>query len=167
MVRIAIALHKWKCYFNSLLKYFRGYWQTTKIFLSNICNNEIIPDKNFPDYGITSMVVEPYVSRHYQLHSQLSAVYQSNRCEEKTITFDEVNPSRLPFSNCWCKHHGAAIYNQWKQVCNCFPRSVYKMANGICCNKSESTYFISEGDSTHVQFTGSFTPIMVPTDFHV
>ena len=33
------------------LKYFRGYWETTKIFLSNISNNEIIPDENFPDYG--------------------------------------------------------------------------------------------------------------------
>ena len=38
--------------FNSLLKYFRGYWVTTKIFLLNIFSNEIIPDENFPDYSI-------------------------------------------------------------------------------------------------------------------
>ena len=38
--------------FNLLLKYFHGYWETTKIFLSNIFSNEIIPDKNFPDYDI-------------------------------------------------------------------------------------------------------------------
>ena len=25
-----------------------------KIFLSNISNNEIIPDENFPDYGINN-----------------------------------------------------------------------------------------------------------------
>ena len=37
--------------FNSLLKYFRGYWETTKNFLSNIYSNEIIPDENFPDNG--------------------------------------------------------------------------------------------------------------------
>ena len=37
--------------FNALLKYFRGYWETTKIFLLNICGNEIIPDENLPDYG--------------------------------------------------------------------------------------------------------------------
>ena len=35
-----------------MLKYSRGYWETTKIFLLNIFNNEIIPDENFPDYGI-------------------------------------------------------------------------------------------------------------------
>ena len=38
--------------FNLLLKYFHGYWETTKIFLWNIFSNEIIPDKNFPDYSI-------------------------------------------------------------------------------------------------------------------
>ena len=38
--------------FNLLLKYFHGYWETTKIFLSNKFSNEIIPDKNFPDYDI-------------------------------------------------------------------------------------------------------------------
>ena len=37
--------------FNSLLKYFRGYWETTKNFLSNICSNKIIPEENFPDYS--------------------------------------------------------------------------------------------------------------------
>ena len=37
--------------FNSLLKYFRVHWETTKIFLSNIYSNEIIPDENFPGYG--------------------------------------------------------------------------------------------------------------------
>ena len=31
-------------------------WETTKIFLSNISNNEIIPDENFPDYGSFSTV---------------------------------------------------------------------------------------------------------------
>ena len=35
-----------------MLKYFREYWETKKIFLSHISNNEIIPDENFPDYGI-------------------------------------------------------------------------------------------------------------------
>ena len=39
-------------YSYRLLKYFRGYWQATKIILSNIFNNEIIPDENFPDYGM-------------------------------------------------------------------------------------------------------------------
>ena len=38
-------------YSYRLLKYFHGYWQATKIILSNIFNNEIIPDENFPDYG--------------------------------------------------------------------------------------------------------------------
>ena len=33
--------------FNLLLKYFRGYWETMIIFLSNIYSNE-----NLPDYGI-------------------------------------------------------------------------------------------------------------------
>ena len=37
--------------FNSLLKYFRGYWETMEIFLSNVYSNEIISDKNFSDYG--------------------------------------------------------------------------------------------------------------------
>ena len=36
-------------------KYFRGYWETTKNFLLNISNNEIIPDENFPDYGIFTL----------------------------------------------------------------------------------------------------------------
>ena len=34
-----------------MLKYFCGYWETTKIILLNISNNEIILDENFPDYG--------------------------------------------------------------------------------------------------------------------
>ena len=34
-------------------KHFRGYWETTKNFLSNIFSNKIIPDENFPDYGIS------------------------------------------------------------------------------------------------------------------
>ena len=37
--------------FNLLLKYFRRYWETTKIFLSNIYSNKIISDENFPYYG--------------------------------------------------------------------------------------------------------------------
>ena len=80
----------------------------------------------------------------------------ANRSGEKTITSNEVNTSRPPFSNCWCRHYGAAINYQWKQVCNCFPRSVYQMANGLHCTRSESnktSYFISEGDNTHVWCT--------------
>ena len=42
---------------NSPLKYFRGYWETTKIFLSNISNNEIVSDENFPDYGICTPII--------------------------------------------------------------------------------------------------------------
>ena len=34
-------------YSYRLLKYFHGYWQATKIILSNIFNNKIIPDENF------------------------------------------------------------------------------------------------------------------------
>ena len=37
--------------FNSLLKYFRQYWKTMKIFARNIVSNEIIANKNFPGYG--------------------------------------------------------------------------------------------------------------------
>ena len=36
---------------NSLLKYFHGYWETTKIFLLNIYSNGIISDEKFPDNG--------------------------------------------------------------------------------------------------------------------
>ena len=42
---------------NSPLKYFRGYWETMKIFLLNISNNEIISDENFPDYGICTPII--------------------------------------------------------------------------------------------------------------
>ena len=42
-------------YFNLLLKYFRGYWETTKNFLSSIFSKKIIPDKNFPEYGISKI----------------------------------------------------------------------------------------------------------------
>ena len=51
-------------YFNSLLKYFRGYWETTKNFLSNIYNNEIIPDKNFPDYSIWANIINYCMSNY-------------------------------------------------------------------------------------------------------
>ena len=34
---------------NLLLKYFHGYWETMKIFLSNIYSNEIFSDENFSD----------------------------------------------------------------------------------------------------------------------
>ena len=37
-------------YFNSLLKCFCGYWETLKVFLSNILSSKIIPNKKFPDY---------------------------------------------------------------------------------------------------------------------
>ena len=40
-----------------MLKYFHGYWETTKIFLSNTSNNEIIPDENFPDYGSAKLAL--------------------------------------------------------------------------------------------------------------
>ena len=37
--------------------YFHGYWETTKIFLSNISNNKIFPDKNFHcRYMLTSYI---------------------------------------------------------------------------------------------------------------
>ena len=41
---------------SKLLKYFCGYWETTKIFISNIYSNEIIPDENFQTirYGISA-----------------------------------------------------------------------------------------------------------------
>ena len=42
-------------YSYRLLKYFLGYWQAIKIILSNIFNNKIIPDENFPDYGTELM----------------------------------------------------------------------------------------------------------------
>ena len=38
--------------FNSLLKYFCGYWKATKIFLLNIFSNEIIANEKFPEYGM-------------------------------------------------------------------------------------------------------------------
>ena len=41
--------------FNSLLKYFCGYWETTKNFLSNIFSNEIIPDEKFQATVCTQM----------------------------------------------------------------------------------------------------------------
>ena len=44
--------------FNSSLKYFCGYWETTKKFLSNIFSNEITPDENFPGYGMFSIHVQ-------------------------------------------------------------------------------------------------------------
>ena len=40
------------------VKYFHGYWQATKIILSKIFNNEIIPDKDFPDYGILGILYQ-------------------------------------------------------------------------------------------------------------
>ena len=55
-----------------LLKYFRGYWQATKIILSNIFNNKIIPDKNFPDYGTELMYMCIYTHfMHICLHALL------------------------------------------------------------------------------------------------
>ena len=51
MISITIAIKELAKYFKSLLKYFCKYWEITKIILSNISNNEIIPDKNFPDYS--------------------------------------------------------------------------------------------------------------------
>ena len=46
-----IAIEQLTSNFSLLLKYFCGYWETTKIFLSNIFN-EIIASENFPEYGI-------------------------------------------------------------------------------------------------------------------
>ena len=47
--------------FNSLLKYFRGYWETTKKLLSNIYSNKIIPDKHFPDYGTLGLWLHTHI----------------------------------------------------------------------------------------------------------
>ena len=46
-----IAIEQLPSDFNLVLKYFHGYWETMKIFLSNIFNNEINPNQNFPEYG--------------------------------------------------------------------------------------------------------------------
>ena len=52
MVRITvIAIEQLASDFNSL-KYFRGYWEITKIFVLNIFNNKGIPNENFPEYGM-------------------------------------------------------------------------------------------------------------------
>ena len=56
MVSITIAIKELVNYFKSLLAYFCKHWEITKIILSNISNNKIIPDEiildeNFPDYG--------------------------------------------------------------------------------------------------------------------
>ena len=51
MVSFTIAIKELANYFKSLLEYFCKYWEITKIILSNISNNEIISDENFPDYG--------------------------------------------------------------------------------------------------------------------
>ena len=53
MVRITmIAIERLARYFNSLSNYYRGHWEPQKNFLLNIFNNEIITNKNFPEYGI-------------------------------------------------------------------------------------------------------------------
>ena len=39
-----------------------SYWETTKIFLSNISNDEIIPDENFPDYGMSILPIVELVT---------------------------------------------------------------------------------------------------------
>ena len=54
MVRITmIAIEQLASNFNSLLKYFSGYWETTKHFLLNIFNNEIITNKIFQSMVVT------------------------------------------------------------------------------------------------------------------
>ena len=60
MVRITvIAIEQLASNFNSLLKYFRGYWETTKIFVLNIFKNKVIPNENFPEYGMYLWVKQP------------------------------------------------------------------------------------------------------------
>ena len=54
MVRIINDSNWTATNFNSLLKYFCGYWETTKNFLSNILNSKIIANKNFAEYGMSS-----------------------------------------------------------------------------------------------------------------
>ena len=53
MVKITmIAIEQLVSDFNPLLIYFCGYWETTKIFLSNNFNNKVIPNKKIPEYSI-------------------------------------------------------------------------------------------------------------------
>ena len=48
MVRITgIATEQLASDFNSLLIYFRGYWETIKLFVSNIVNNKSNSKRNF------------------------------------------------------------------------------------------------------------------------
>ena len=48
--------------------------------------------------NVTSMVVGPYVPRHYRSYLQLSIVCHSNSwCEENTITCNEVNTIKTTF----------------------------------------------------------------------
>ena len=59
-------------YSYRLLKYFHGYWQATKFILSNIFNNKIIPDENFPDYCTELMYMCKYTHfMHICLHALL------------------------------------------------------------------------------------------------
>ena len=50
-----IAIEQLASNFNSLLKYFHQYWETTKTFLLNIFNNEINSKENFPEYEYYSV----------------------------------------------------------------------------------------------------------------
>ena len=47
-----IAIEQLASDFNSLLNYFLAYWETTKIFLSNTFNYQVIPNEKFPEYSI-------------------------------------------------------------------------------------------------------------------
>ena len=47
-----IAIEQLASDFNSLLNYFLAYWETTKNFLSNIFNYQVIQNETFPEYSI-------------------------------------------------------------------------------------------------------------------
>ena len=67
MIVVRIANYSYR-----LLKYFHGYWQATKIILSNIFSNIITPDENFPDYGTKLVYMCKYTHfMHICLHALL------------------------------------------------------------------------------------------------
>ena len=50
-----------------------------KIVLSNI-SNKIIPDENFPDYGIHTYIVFTYVHTYIHLHSYIDTYIRTYIC---------------------------------------------------------------------------------------
>ena len=77
--------------FNSLLKYFRGYWETMEIFLSNIYSNEIISDENFPDYGT-------YLLKHLRWIFQLQVgCHIWLNTIENTVDYSKQNGTNFGF----------------------------------------------------------------------